>query len=75
MKCFPDHNEERLAIAKGLGADYTVLVYRSDPSVAAKQITETMGCMPDIIIESSASEAAIQIAMIVSGSPCVNILA
>ncbi|KAK2176783.1 hypothetical protein NP493_640g00016 [Ridgeia piscesae] len=64
--CIADHNEERLAMAKVLGADYTVLVYRSDASVAAKQITETMACMPDITIESSASEAAIQIAMIVT---------
>ena len=45
-----------------------MLVYRSDADVAAKQITETMGCMPDITIESSASEKAIQIAMIVSCS-------
>jgi len=59
-------------MAKVLGADYTVLVYRSDASVAAKQITETMACMPDITIESSASEAAIQIAMIVSGSANVR---
>lgn len=61
-----DLAENRLEVAKELGADYVLKV---DPSASvedlAKQVQEKLGVMPDISIECSGAEASIKLAILV----------
>lgn len=62
---FPDIDEGRLRVAQQMGASYTVKVTTQDNRALAKQIEETLGCMPDRSIECSGAEPSIATAIYV----------
>lgn len=51
-----DIDNNRLSMAKSLGADYTIKVTTSDPKELANQIEDVMGCQPDATIECSGTD-------------------
>lgn len=55
-----DISETRLAVAKEMGADHTVLVKTKDGKQLAKRVESTLDAMPDITIECSGAESSIQ---------------
>ena len=61
-----DLDENRLRIAKEMGATYTVKVTTRDSRALAKQIVDTLGCNPDRTIECSGAEPSIATAIYVS---------
>ena len=61
-----DISQSRLDFAKELGADCTVLTDTKDGEVMADKVKEAMGDMPDITIECSGAQSAIQLAIYVS---------
>ena len=61
-----DLDENRLRVAKEMGATYTVKVTTRDSRDLAKQIVDTLGCNPDRTIECSGAEASIATAIYVS---------
>ncbi len=61
-----DVDANRLARAKEMGADYTVLVNtKLGSETFAQEIVKSMGCMPDIAIECSGAESSVQSAIYV----------
>jgi len=53
--------QERLNTAKELGADHTLLITRNDtPQGVAKKVEELMGELPNVSMECSGAESAIQ---------------
>ncbi|KAJ8316081.1 hypothetical protein KUTeg_006095 [Tegillarca granosa] len=54
--CGADIDNNRLSMAKSLGADYTIKVTTSDPKELANQIEDVMGCQPDATIECSGTD-------------------
>lgn len=50
---FKDIDETRLALAKSLGADFTVRVSSEKPEQLATDISEILGDHPDVTIECS----------------------
>lgn len=61
-----DLDENRLRVAKEMGATYTVKVTTRDSRQLAKQIVDTLGCNPDRTIECSGAEPSIATAIYVS---------
>lgn len=50
---FKDIDETRLALAKSLGADFTIRVSSEKPEQLATNISEILGDHPDVTIECS----------------------
>ena len=63
---FIDLDENRLRVAKEMGATYTVKVTTRDSRELAKQIVDTLGCNPDRTIECSGAAPSIATAIYVS---------
>lgn len=61
-----DIAENRLQVAKEIGADYTVLVKTDEAEILAQQIQKVLGGMPDITIECSGAESSIRLGIFVS---------
>ena len=61
-----DLDENRLRVAKEMGATYTVKVTTRDSRELARQIEGTLGCKPDRTIECSGAEPSIATAIYVS---------
>ena len=61
-----DLDENRLRVAKEMGATYTVKVTTRDSRELARQIVDTLGCNPDRTIECSGAEPSIATAIYVS---------
>lgn len=61
-----DIAENRLQVAKNMGANHTILVKSSSEEILAQQIKEVMGGMPDITIECSGAESSIRLGIFVS---------
>ena len=62
---FLDIAQNRLDVAKQIGADHAVLVNTGDAEALAKKIKELMGGMPDITIECSGAEPSIRLGIFV----------
>lgn len=59
--------EDRLVVAKQLGAHHTLKIERSQtPQAIAKTVEELLGDMPDRTIECTGAETAIQTGIYVS---------
>ncbi|KAK8745648.1 hypothetical protein OTU49_000302, partial [Cherax quadricarinatus] len=71
--CITDIAENRLKVAKELGADYTVLVKTSDAETLAQEVKEVMG-MPDKTIECSGAETSIRLGVLATKSGGVIVL-
>ena len=65
----PDIKENRLAMAKRMGADHTLLVTSGDAQSQAQQVRQIMGCMPDITMECSGTQAGLNLGIYVSDFP------
>ena len=61
-----DLDENRLRVAKEMGATYTVKVTTRDSRALAKQIVDTLGSNPDRSIECSGAEPSVATAIYVS---------
>ena len=61
-----DLDENRLLVAKEMGATYTLKVTTRDSRALAKQVVDTLGCSPDRTIECSGAEPSIATAIYVS---------
>ena len=61
-----DLDENRLRVAKDMGANHTVKVTTRDSRELAKQIVDTLGCNPDRTIECSGAAPSIATAIYVS---------
>ncbi|XP_042226141.1 sorbitol dehydrogenase-like isoform X2 [Homarus americanus] len=60
----PDITENRLRVAKEMGADYTILVDTNDAEKLAQQVKEVMGGMPDKTIECSGAETSVRLGIL-----------
>ena len=60
--------EDRLALAKKMGATYTVHVDSNDAETVAKKVESTMGGMADVAIECTGVESSCQVAVYVSSN-------
>lgn len=69
-----DISETRLAVAKEMGADHTVLVKTKDGKQLAKRVESTLDAMPDITIECSGAESSIQTGIYATKSGGVLVL-
>ena len=59
--------QNRLDMAKKLGADFTMEVKRdSKPEEIAREVQSLLGCMPDRTLECTGAESAIQTGIYVS---------
>nr|XP_045621116.1 sorbitol dehydrogenase-like isoform X1 [Procambarus clarkii] len=72
--CITDIAENRLKVAKEMGADHTVLVKTSDAEALAKQVKEVMGDMPDKTIECSGAETSVRLGIFATKSGGVLVL-
>ncbi|CAL4059474.1 unnamed protein product, partial [Meganyctiphanes norvegica] len=72
--CVTDIAENRLKVAKDLGANHTLLVDTKDGEALAKKIAKLMGCMPDITIECSGAESSIQLGIFATKSGGMMVL-
>ncbi|XP_045112736.1 sorbitol dehydrogenase-like [Portunus trituberculatus] len=54
-----DIKESRLAIAKQMGANHTLLATSGDAQSQAQQVQQMMGCQPDITMECSGTKAGL----------------
>lgn len=72
--CITDIAQNRLEVAKQMGADYTVLVDTGDAEALAKKIKELMGGMPDITIECSGAEPSIRLGIFATKSGGMMVL-
>lgn len=52
-----------------MGADHTLLVTSGDAKKQAQQVHQIMGCMPDITMECSGTQAGLCLGIYVSGLP------
>jgi len=60
-----DIAENRLEVAKSLGADYVVKVESTEtPEIMAKKVETLIGDMPDVTIECSGAESSIKLAIL-----------
>lgn len=58
--------QERLTVAKELGADFQLTVKREDgPKQLAKRVEDMLGIQPDVSLECSGAESSIQTAIYV----------
>ncbi|KAG7177144.1 Sorbitol dehydrogenase-like 2, partial [Homarus americanus] len=62
--CITDITENRLRVAKEMGADYTILVDTNDAEKLAQQVKEVMGGMPDKTIECSGAETSVRLGIL-----------
>jgi len=70
-----DIAENRLATAKDLGADYTLMITPgATPQDLAKSVAETLGGAPDITIECSGAESSLKLAILATKSGGVVVL-
>lgn len=69
-----DLEENRLQVAKKLGADHTVKVTSRDSRAVAEQITKTLGCQADRTIECSGAQPSIATAIYATRSGGVLVL-
>ena len=60
-----DISQSRLDFAKKLGADHVILADTKDGQEMAVRVKDAMGGMPEITIECSGAESAIQLAIYV----------
>jgi threonine dehydrogenase-like Zn-dependent dehydrogenase len=59
-------NEQRLAIAKEMGADSTVLIAKGEtPEQIAKRVVETIGVAPHATIDCAGFESTITVGILV----------
>ncbi|XP_060559810.1 sorbitol dehydrogenase-like [Ruditapes philippinarum] len=58
-----DISDNRLSVAKSLGANHVIKVNTDDPKELANQIEATMGCQPDVSIECSAVDFSFRTAI------------
>lgn len=72
--CITDIAENRLKVAKEMGADHTLLVNTGDAEALAKKITDLMGGMPDITIECSGAEPSIRLGIFATKSGGMMVL-
>lgn len=72
--CITDIAQNRLEVAKKMGADHTVLVNTGDAEALAKKIKELMGGMPDITIECSGAEPSIRLGIFATKSGGMMVL-
>ncbi|KAG0730454.1 Sorbitol dehydrogenase [Chionoecetes opilio] len=54
-----DIKASSLAMAKKMGADHTLLVASGDAQSQAGQVRQLMGCMPDVTLECSGTQAGL----------------
>ncbi len=72
--CSPaDLDENRLCVAREMGADHTVKVVTRDTRALAQQITETLGSQPTQSIECSGAEPSIATAIYVCHSSTLSL--
>jgi len=69
-----DISEGRLAVAKQMGADYTILATKKDPQEMAAEIATTMGGNPDVTIECSGAAPSVQTGIYATKSGGVMVL-
>lgn len=72
--CVTDIADNRLKVAKDLGANHTLLVDSKDGEALAKKVANLMGCMPDITIECSGAESSIQLGIFATKSGGMMVL-
>ncbi|XP_042893351.1 sorbitol dehydrogenase-like [Penaeus japonicus] len=72
--CITDIAENRLKMAKEMGADHTILVSSGDAEALAKEVEKVMGGMPDITIECSGAEPSIRLGIFATKSGGVMVL-
>jgi len=72
--CITDINNQRLEVAKQLGAHHAVFVDTRDARAVAGRVTEALGSMPDVTIECSGAEASIQTGIYATKSGGVMVL-
>ena len=65
LKCMipSDINEDRLKVAKEMGATYVLKVIDQDAHALAKEIEATLGCRPDRSMECSGAASSIATAI------------
>ncbi|GBN21965.1 Sorbitol dehydrogenase [Araneus ventricosus] len=66
--CITDISENRLDVAKKLGATYQLNVKDLDSKTAVTQIKSLIGGPPDVTIECSGAESSIKLALLVTKS-------
>ncbi|CAL1280560.1 unnamed protein product [Larinioides sclopetarius] len=66
--CVTDISENRLDVAKKLGATYKLNVKDLDSKMAIEKIKSIMGGLPDITIECSGAESSVKLALLVTKS-------
>uniref|UniRef100_A0A0P4VXA0 Sorbitol dehydrogenase n=1 Tax=Scylla olivacea TaxID=85551 RepID=A0A0P4VXA0_SCYOL len=72
--CVTDIAENRLHVAKSMGADHTVLVKGGNQEALAEEIKKLMGDMPDVTIECSGAESSIHLGIVATKSGGVLVL-
>jgi len=72
--CITDISEQRLQVAKSMGADYIVHVNTRDAQAVAAKINDALGKQPDITIECSGAESSIQTGIYATKSGGVLVL-
>lgn len=72
--CITDIADNRLNLAKKLGADHTQLIDSKDTKQMAQRISEMMEGMPDITIECSGAESSIQLGIFATKSGGMMVL-
>ncbi|XP_063865260.1 sorbitol dehydrogenase-like isoform X1 [Scylla paramamosain] len=63
-----DIKDSRLAMAKRMGADHTLLVTSEDTQCQVQQVQQIMGCQPDITMECSGTKAGLSLGIYVTKS-------
>ena len=61
-----DISEERLELARKMGATKSLKIESKDPAEVAQQVRETLGAMPDCAVEASGAQFSVQMAIRVS---------
>lgn len=70
-----DLSQERLSMAKELGADYAITIAKGDsPQALAKSVADMLGAAPQITIECTGVESSIQTAIYATQSGGVVVL-
>lgn len=72
--CITDLTENRLQLAKQLGADHTLLVNTGEPEELAKKVQEVMGGNVDITIDCCGAEPSIRMGIFTTKSGGVMVI-
>ncbi|CAL4115288.1 unnamed protein product [Meganyctiphanes norvegica] len=72
--CITDIADNRLNLARQLGAEHTLLIDSSEAKEIAQRVSEKMGGMPDITIECSGAESSIQLGIYATKSGGMMVL-